>query len=611
VQIATATLNPNGYGAAYADFAVSSLSAGNHSLKVVYGGDANFQGSTASLTEVINAVQTPTTTYLNSSAPTANAGTPISFTVYEFAGPTLSPPGNVSLFDGNTLLATVPLNIPAAGQTYATYTTSALAAGNHTIRAVYGGDANFQGSTASLTEVINAVQTPTAPVPTTTYIASSALTANAGTPVSFTVREYANAALSPSGNVSLFDGNTLLVTLGLNAAGQGQSNASWTTSSLAAGNHTIRAVYGGDANFQGSTASLTEVINAASQPVFACADLTAYRPQETSCSYSPFAKTAVPDQYECDPQRGPGIRIDGDKNNANLVEVDINVTGVNYILQRGDTNLRVWASANKGSEIVFTNNQSSSLTSSLGSSVARAVWVEWVGDRQGTSTLTLKPASGTGPQDSLLFHTFHSIVISIGGETFGNNAQPNPSSSIWQVGSRLYDEGYDVYLHNEDDVAMDGSGAAYNEVYNAVHNEGVTQVAIFGYSHGGGDTYYLANRLNSDGTKIGTFTIAFTAYVDAIANDRLFLGNYDPNAEIRRPPGSAYHMNYYRSSGIWSTSEGGLHGQPTQSSRATDFQLDVLTTTKNATHSTGSTSIDVLAQVQTGIHDGLVTHVIA
>ena len=32
---------------------------------------------------------------------------------------------------------------------------------------------------------------------------------------------------------------------------------------------------------------------------------------------------------------------------------------------------------------------------------------------------------------------------------------------------------------------------------------------------------------------------------------------------------------------------------------------------KNATHSTGTNRIDVLSQVQNGIHDGLVTSVIA
>jgi hypothetical protein len=360
---------------------------------------------------------------------------------------------------------------------------------------------------------------------------------------------------------------------------------------------------GGVAALVGSTAVPSTAATAAS------ASLTAYRPQETSGSYAPFAKTAVPAQYDLDPQYGPGIRVDGDHSNANLIEVHLGASGVNYVLQRADANLRVWTSDNEtsGTQVAFTNNVSAPLTTAAGSSVQRTIWVEWAGAGQGTSTLTLKPLSGSGPQDSLLFHTFHSIVFAIGGETFGNNTPPNPSSGIWQVGTRLYDEGYDVYLHNEDDIATNGSGTAYNQVYNAVRNEDVSQVAIIGYSHGGGDVYYLANRLNSDGTKIGTFSIAFTAYVDSISNS----SDYDTTPETRRPPGSLVHMNYYRSQGIWS--ELYLHGAPTVPSLPTDFQLDVLTTPwgANATHSTGSNAIDNLPQVLGGIQGGVLANVTA
>jgi hypothetical protein len=339
------------------------------------------------------------------------------------------------------------------------------------------------------------------------------------------------------------------------------------------------------------------------------ANLTAYRPQMAPNSYLPFAKTAVSDQLEADSKLGPGIRIDGNSDNANLVEVRLDASGVNYVLQRADANLRVWKSATKaaGTEIVFSGNVSSPVTSASGSSVQLSVWVQWAGAGQGTSTLTLKPKAGSGVQDGLVFHTFHSIVIAIGGETFGNNAPPSPSSSVWQIGNQLYNEGYDVYLHNEDDVATDGSGAAYNEIYKAVHYKGVTQVAIVGYSHGGGDTYFLANRLNNNRSQIGTFTIAFTAYVDAIEN----LSDYDFLAESRRPPGSAKHMNYYRGSGI--ASEGYLHGVATKGTTSNDYQLDVLTTTwgKNATHNSGTSRIDALSQVRTGIHNGLASSVIA
>ena len=56
-----------------------------------------------------------------------------------------TPTGTVNFYDGDSLLATVTL---VDGVT--SYSTSALSIGEHTIRAVYGGDANFNGSEACL-----------------------------------------------------------------------------------------------------------------------------------------------------------------------------------------------------------------------------------------------------------------------------------------------------------------------------------------------------------------------------------------------------------------------------------------------------------------------------
>ena len=341
--------------------------------------------------------------------------------------------------------------------------------------------------------------------------------------------------------------------------------------------------------------------NVAPQAAVATANLTAYRPQETSGSYAPFVKTAVPQQSETDPKLGPGIRINGDNNNANLIEVTVQASGASYVLQRNNDDLRVWASPTKGQEIVFgaTTNQTAALTFPSNSST-ETVWVEWAVPSQGWSTLTLKPQQpGTGPVASLVFHSFNSVTLAIGGETFSSNPPPpNPTYGVWNVGTRLYDEGYDVYLENEGYVNSD-----YNVISNAVHNQGVTQVAIFGYSHGGGDTYTLANELNSNRPSIGNFTIAFTGYVDSIRNN----SDYDTQAEALRPTGSLYHVNYYRGSGT--ISELFIHGVLTQGAGA-GFQLNVQTTTwgAKATH-TGATGISLLPQVQSGIHDQFVLHV--
>jgi hypothetical protein len=375
-----------------------------------------------------------------------------------------------------------------------------------------------------------------------------------------------------------------------------------------------RAWLAGAASLTGSR----QAGNLAPQATVATANLTAYRPQETSGSnldpYAPFAKTAVPELSETDPKLGPGIRINGDNNNANLIEVTVSVpaSGASYVLQRSSHNrntsdaLRVWASPTKGQgqEIVFdTNNQTAALTFPAGIShgtETETVWVEWAVPIQGFATLTLQPQQpGTGSVDSLKFHSFTSVALAIGGETFSSNPPPpDPAYGVWKVGAQLYSQGYDVYLANEGYLNTD-----YNELYNAVHNQRVTQVAIFGYSHGGGDTYTLANELNTNRQSIGNFTIAFTAYVDAIRND----SDFDMQPEALRPPGSLYHVNYYRGRGI--ISELYLHGVRTKGAGA-GFQLDVKTTKwgAKATH-TGPNGISLLPQVQTGIHDRFVVHV--
>jgi hypothetical protein len=66
---------------------------------------------------------------------------------------------------------------------------------------------------------------------------------------------------TPTGTVTFKDGTTVLGTGTLNSNGQ----ATFTTSSLKLGNHSITAVYGGDTDFRTSTsAALVQTVNAMS-----------------------------------------------------------------------------------------------------------------------------------------------------------------------------------------------------------------------------------------------------------------------------------------------------------------------------------------------------------
>ncbi|MBT9330157.1 beta strand repeat-containing protein [Paracidobacterium acidisoli] len=106
--------------------------------------------------QTITVTQAATTTTLTSSSPSAGVGASITFTAMVASTTGTVPTGSVQFLDGSSVLGSVSLN----AQGSAAYTTTSLAAGTHTIHAVYSGDANFSGSTGSVTQQITAAVTP-------------------------------------------------------------------------------------------------------------------------------------------------------------------------------------------------------------------------------------------------------------------------------------------------------------------------------------------------------------------------------------------------------------------------------------------------------------------
>jgi hypothetical protein len=69
---------------------------------------------------------------------------------------------------------------------------------------------------------------------------------------------------TPTGTVTFYNGSTTLGTATLNGTGA----ASFTTSSLSVGSHSIKVSYGGDADFKASTSAvLKQVVQAAANNV--------------------------------------------------------------------------------------------------------------------------------------------------------------------------------------------------------------------------------------------------------------------------------------------------------------------------------------------------------
>jgi hypothetical protein len=154
----------------------------------------------------------------------------------------------VTFKDGANVLGTSTLD--GAGQ--ATFSTAALTVGSHAITAAYAGNAEFTPSTSNgVTQIVNKAQT-------TTSLASSRNPSPPGQAVTFTaaVSVVAPGAGTPTGTVIFRDGTTVLGTGTLNASGQ----ASFSSSILTLGNHSLTAEYTGNTNFSGSSATLTQTI---------------------------------------------------------------------------------------------------------------------------------------------------------------------------------------------------------------------------------------------------------------------------------------------------------------------------------------------------------------
>ena len=296
--LGTATLDSSGA----ATFTTSALAAGTDSITSVYGGDTDFSSSSAT-TLPQTVLQAATTTFTVSSANPSVFDQGVTFTAtitpefsdsatgtvtFEDDGTSL---GTASVSSGAatfststlatvqsscnplaygqsiTLTATVVSASPGAGQptgtvTFedngtslgtasvsggaATFSTSTLAVGNHTITAVYGGDSNFLASTsANFSQTVNQAST-------VLTLASSYSSTFWGASVTFTatVGITSPGAGQPTGTVTFEDSGT---PLGTGSVRDGA--ATFSTSSLPPGNDTITAVYGGDSNFSASTSA--------------------------------------------------------------------------------------------------------------------------------------------------------------------------------------------------------------------------------------------------------------------------------------------------------------------------------------------------------------------
>ena len=235
---------------------INNLPVGVDAITAKYGGDTNFLADTsASLKETINSVTEPPTygsvTTLAASPLDATFGEPVKLTAtVKPAGAVRgTPTGNVTFMDGTTSLGTYLLRNGKA-----TLTISTLPLGTDAIQVIYSGDQQLSASPS------NIVDEMIEPSPTRTKATSSRKSSFYGQPVTFTakVSTTGKAKALPSGSVSFLDGSTILGTVPLSSG-----RASFHTSLLAAGTHSIRLVYNGTTSFAPSSASLKQRVKQA------------------------------------------------------------------------------------------------------------------------------------------------------------------------------------------------------------------------------------------------------------------------------------------------------------------------------------------------------------
>lgn len=334
-------------------------------------------------------------------------------------------------------------------------------------------------------------------------------------------------------------------------------------------------------------------------------NLTAHRPQHGG-GYFPLPKSVVAEADEESAVVGPGIRINfpGDNDPSgedDLIELIVATSRPDIILalRRTHPAIRLWTTRNKtpGTEVLFVNDKTSALSLDSGGTTG-TVWVEWATAEHGLAELHLEPLDRAVTLDKIQFHTFTAIVMALGGEDQVPSVPVDSNHGTFVVGIALYQRGYDVYLYDEDNVSASGTGAVYNEIVNAVTTRLVENVSIFGYSHGGGSTYHLSDRLDNDRAGIGIFEIVTTSYVDAVRNN----SDLDINQELRRPPATGYHANHYQ---IGSLTDFLLDGGPVPDSNPAPTGLNVETVSwgVGATHFV----VDDYVQVRSYIESNFVS----
>ena len=247
-------LGSNSLSSGVATFSTSSLAPGSHYLYAVYlGSTLDFTSTSTYLIQSVN--QATVTININAAPSSAFYGTAItlSSTIAAVPPEAGTPSGFVTFYDGTT-----PIGGGSLTGGVATFSTSSLLAGIHSLSAIYYGDINFTGNTSGA--ISETIQSYTV---ITLYGFSSPAVYGQLLTLSAAVAAASPGADIPMGSVNFYDGSSLLGSSTLISG-----IATFTTASLAPGNHYLTAVYAGNAiDYTSTSGGVTETIQSLTSTV--------------------------------------------------------------------------------------------------------------------------------------------------------------------------------------------------------------------------------------------------------------------------------------------------------------------------------------------------------
>ena len=276
---------PGGQGFHCPDPPFLGWDAGVHNVGMSYSGSVDYIASTSPLYPVVINPD-PTTTSLTASSAGLTFGSGVTFTsaVADAYTPAV---GTVTFYDSMTPTAAIAEAQPninpvaaglnpvgsavlAASSTTAALTLTNMLPGTHNISACYTSPVNASGTynylnSCSASVAVSVKLPSSGPLATVSLLKSSANPSAVGQAVSFTAMVETTGAFTqtPTGSVTFLDGGASIGTATL----AGDGTAVLTTSTLAAGTHTITVQYAGTAALAASTsASLTQLVGAPLTP---------------------------------------------------------------------------------------------------------------------------------------------------------------------------------------------------------------------------------------------------------------------------------------------------------------------------------------------------------